>query len=378
MAMDMTFLLIASFPDSLIRFRGHLINDLLTKGFDVHVAVPYKDVDDSVFQALKDKGVNLNYIPLERTGINPLKDFKLLVSLYRLMLKIRPVHVLTYTVKPVIYGSFAAWSARVPNRFALITGLGYAFTNSNFSSKRKLLRTIIQYLYRFTIDKVDKVFFQNPDDEKLFRKLGILPGKIKSLVVNGSGVDVSEYSVTSLPFTPKFLLIARLLGDKGIREYVAAARIIKAKYPQSIFHLVGWIDDNPDAISQQELDSWTEAKLINYIGRLSDVRTAIADSSVYVFPSYYREGTPRTILEAMSMGRAIVTTDSPGCRETVIDGYNGFIVPVKNVSGLVTAVEAFITKPELIESMGARSRQIAEKKYDVHKVNAMMFKEMGI
>ena len=161
------------------------------------------------------------------------------------------------------------------------------------------------------------------------------------------------------------------------RSYAQAAEQVRARHPRARFGLVGWIDDNPDAITQIELDRWVSAGTIEFLGRLEDVRPAIADCHVYVLPSYYREGIPRTLLEAMAMGRAIITTDAPGCRETVVDGENGFLVPVKSVSALVEAMERFIAEPTLAERMGRRSRQIAEEKYDVNEVNAHMLREMG-
>jgi glycosyltransferase involved in cell wall biosynthesis len=321
-------------------------------------------------------GVSVHGISLQRTGVNPLKDFCSLYFLYRLIKRINPDYVLGYTVKPVIYGTLAAWFARVPNRFALITGLGYAFTGEP-TGPRRLLRRFIQNLYRFSLSCADKVFFQNPDDELLFRELGLLKSSVPSCIVNGSGVDVSEYQVSPLPSQPVFLLIARLLGDKGVREYAAAAMQVRSRYPSARFLLVGWIDDNPDAISQLELDAWVESGVIEYLGKLSDVRPAINQSSIYVLPSY-REGTPRTVLEAMAMGRAIITTDAPGCRETVVDGDNGFLVPVRNVPMLVEAMLDLASNPEVVAHMGARSRLIAEKKYDVHNVNAIMLREMGL
>lgn len=160
--------------------------------------------------------------------------------------------------------------------------------------------------------------------------------------------------------------------------YVEAANLIKRSRPEVTFSLVGWIDENPGAITKEELDEWIESGTIKYFGRLDDVRNALGACSVFVLPSFYPEGTPRTILEAMAMGRPVITTDAPGCRETVVDGDNGFLVPVKSVEPLAAAMLKFIEKPELIERMGARSRAIAEEKYDVHKVNAVMLKEMGI
>ena len=370
------FLLVASFPDSLIQFRGPLIDALLEAGNDVHVAVPDSAPGGEVAVALASKGVRVHGIPLQRTGLNPIRDLKLLLSLVALMLRLRPRFVLSYTIKPVVYGSIAAWLVGVKHRFALVTGLGYAFTGTA-SGKRALLRRLIQRLYRFALKRTHRVFFQNPDDEALFRELRLLPEIVPSSVVNGSGVDVAEYSVAPLPDKPCFLLIARLLGDKGVREYAQAAQLVKAVYPQAVFRLVGWIDDNPDAITQRELDQWVDSGLLDFLGRLHDVRPAISDCSVYVLPSY-REGTPRTVLEAMAMGRAVITTDAPGCRETVVDGDNGFLVPVNDVNALADAMIKMIDTPGLAASLGERSRRIAEEKYDVHKVNAAMLEGMGI
>jgi glycosyltransferase involved in cell wall biosynthesis len=197
-------------------------------------------------------------------------------------------------------------------------------------------------------------------------------------VVNGSGVDVGSFAVAPLPAGPvRFLLIGRLLGDKGVREYAQAAQAVRQQYPNVQFTLVGMIDSNPNSIAQAELDAWVADGRLAFLGSMADVRPAIAASSVYVLPSY-REGTPRTVLEAMAMGRPIITTDAPGCRETVVDGDNGFLVPVKSVEALVQAMVRFIQDPALAPRMGARSRQIAEAKYDVHQVNAVMLREMGL
>ena len=377
----MKFLLIAGFADSLLGFRKALIIALIDKGLEVHVAAPDLLENQVTSLNLKNLGVITHDISMQRTGTNPVADSKALFALYFLIKGIKPDYVMGYTVKPVIYGTLAAWLARVPQRFALITGLGFSFTVEN-DNKRSHIRAVVQGLYRTALRRCQTVFFQNPDDEVLFRKLNILSNQNRTCVVNGSGVDLFEYSVALLPITNdeidiRFLLIARLLGDKGIREYAQAARTIKAKYPHAQFDLVGWIDENPDAIEQQELDSWVEDGLFTFWGKLTDVQAAISASSVYVLPSY-REGTPRTVLEAMAMGRPIITTDAPGCRETVVDNYNGYLVPIKAVDELVLAMEKFILNPDLIVSMGMASRALAEKKFDVHSVNKSMLKAMGL
>lgn len=379
----MKYLIIASYPASILKFRGALIKALQDKGFEIHIAAPEFEIFPEEYESLTALDYVVHPIPMQRTGTNPLNDAKTLSALYVLIKKVQPSHVMGYTIKPVIYGSLAAKLARVPHRFALITGLGYAFQGADEQDYRKSnLQKIMHKLYSVALASTHKVFFQNPDDEALFKSMGILMPKASTTVVNGSGVDISEYSVQ--PFAtiddiliPRFLLIARLLGDKGVREYAQAAKIIKDKYPQAQFDLVGWIDDNPDAIEQKELDNWINEGLFNFWGKLDDVKPAIAASSIYVLPSY-REGTPRTVLEAMAMGRPIITTDAPGCRETVIDGYNGYLVPVKAVEELAAAMERFIVNPELIIEMGKASRQLVEEKFDVNAVNQSMLEAMGL
>jgi glycosyltransferase involved in cell wall biosynthesis len=370
----MKFLFVAGFAESILLFRGHLIEALQEMGLEVHVAAPELPADSPVRAKLVKQGLVVHSIPLCRTGMNPFRDLKALWALWRLMRSISPDYLLTYTVKPVVYGSLAAFLGRVPKRFALITGLGYAFQGDG---QRGVLRNLVEVLYRISLRCVDKVFFQNPDDEALFRARSILASGMASVIVNGSGVDLEKFVATPVPEQPRFLLIARLLGDKGVREYAEAASILKKKYPKATFVLVGWIDSNPDAIKKKELEQWVAAGTIIYLGRMSDVRPAITDASVYVLPSY-REGTPRTVLEAMAMGRAIVTTDAPGCRETVVNGENGFLIPVKSIDALVSAMEQFILDPELAHLMGKRSREIACQKFAVNMVNAKMLSEMGI
>jgi glycosyltransferase involved in cell wall biosynthesis len=373
----MRVLVIAGMAESLVNFRGPLLKAMSQSGVNVHVAAPGLSVSSSLSEMLLLQGFAVHDVPLRRAGTNPFADLRTFGVLWMLMRRIRPDAVLGYTIKPVTYGMLAAWLSRVPKRYALITGLGYAFTGDG-SGMRGWVRRLVQGLYRLALGRAHKVFFQNPDDESLFRRLGLLQAATPSVVVNGSGVDVASFNMADLPLgSPHFLLIARLLVDKGIREYVQAAQRIKENHPNVQFSLVGWIDENPDAIHQSELDAWIQAGYISFIGRLQDVRPAIAQCTVYVLPSY-REGTPRTVLEAMAMGRPIITTDAPGCRETVVDGENGFLVPVKSVEALVHAMESFILDPYLGVKMGAISRQIAEKKYDVNKVNDVLLREMGL
>ena len=368
-------LVIAGLAESILNFRGDLLRAFQSKGLEIHVAAPGLADDSGLRRDLEACGWVVHDIPLRRAGMNPLADLRTLWNLWRLMRRVKPDWVLPYTIKPVIYGILAARLAGVPGRYAMITGLGYSFMGN---AERSRLAQLVRGLYRVALRPASKVFFQNGDDERLFRQLNLLKPDTPSCVVNGSGVNIAQFEVAPLPDSGlSFLLIARLLGDKGVREYVSAARKVKEKYPDVRFSLVGWIDGNPDGISSGELASWVGEGVIDYLGRLSDVRPAIASHTVYVLPSY-REGKPRTVLEAMAMGRPIITTDAPGCRETVIDGVNGFVVPVKSAEALVQAMLRFIEEPGLAERMGAQSRAIAERKYDVHKVNEVVMREMGI
>ena len=379
----MKFLLISSFLPSVLNFRGKLLEAINQQGLEIHIIAPDLALFKTEQQKLEALGYYVHEVPIQRTGTNPVADLKTLRATYNLMKKIKPDYVLSYTIKPVIYGTLAAWLAKAPHRFALITGLGYAFQNVEYGSKRSFFQKIVHGLYQQALSHSHKVFFQNPDDLKLFQDLKLLQPNSPTIVVNGSGVNITDFNVLPFPVNTQnksklsFLLIARLLGDKGVREYAEAAKLIKQQHPEVEFHLVGWIDENPLAIRQQELDQWVASNILKYWGKLTDVRPAIAESSVYVLPSY-REGTPRTVLEAMAMGRAIITTDAPGCRETVTDGDNGFLVEVKSVESLVKAMEKLILQPELIAQMGSRSREIALHKYDVHQVNAHMMQEMGL
>lgn len=368
-------LLIAAIPDSIVSFRGRLIEALVADGCDVHVAVPGIHNEPSIADAIRALGASVHQISLSRTGINPVADFVSILSMFILMRRLQPHVTLPYTIKPVIYGTFAAWLARVPRRYALITGLGFAFTGA----RRGVIPAVVKALYLRSLSLVHKAFFQNPDDRADLVSLGVLHPSVKCVIVNGSGVDVDEYAFSPLnpDSAPIFLMIARLLGDKGVREFADAAGRVKHLRPGARFQLAGWIDSNPDAISQRELGEWTKSGAIEYLGRLSDVRPALKAATGYVLPSY-REGTPRTVLEAMAVGRAIITTNVPGCRETVVDGENGILVPPRSSEMLAGAMLKLIDDRALAAEMGRMSRRFAEDRYDVRKVNAVMLREMEV
>ncbi|MFH2058532.1 MAG: glycosyltransferase family 4 protein [Pseudomonadota bacterium] len=365
--------IIGSFAESVIDFRGPLMKEMVDQGHMVFACVP--NAETKIKNQLTEMGVRYQDIKINRTGMNPLQDFFTLIGLYQLFKKIKPDIVLCYTVKPVIYASIAAKIAGVKNIYSMITGLGYAFIGKKI--KNQIIGKIVQFLYRIGLKGNRHVFFQNKDDLSLFQQLNIISTKGKSVLINGSGVDLNFYKKMPFPQKTSFLLIARLLTDKGVREYVEAARLIRKEAPDIKFKIAGWIDDNPACISKAELSAWISQGYIEYLGKLQDVRPAIESSSVYVLPSY-REGMPRTVLEAMSMGRPVITTDAPGCRETVEHGKNGFLVPVKDIINLKAAMEFFIKSPGLIQKMGKKSRALAEKKFDVQKVNQNILTVMGL
>jgi glycosyltransferase involved in cell wall biosynthesis len=326
-------------------------------------------------RTLSEWGIAFRSIPLARAGLSPIGDLQTLSALRLLIRREKPELILAYTAKPVIYANLASRLETGPPVFSLITGLGYGFGSA--SIRQKAVSRVVQTLYRHALKRSAGVFFQNGDDEGVFRSMGLLPPHVPVTVVNGSGVDLDWYLPRPLPKQPVFLLVARLLADKGIREFVTAARQLKQQYPHARFQIVGDLDPNPMSVSQKEVMQWGEGGAIEYLGELEDIRPAMANAKVYVLPSY-REGTPRTVLEAMAMGRPIITTDAPGCRETVVHGRNGFLVPVRDVEALRVAMERFIVEPELASTMGAESLTIARDKYDVHKVNAVILQAMGL
>lgn len=379
-------LLISNSSKSVLNFRGKLIEAFQKAGLEVIVLLSDSNENEEIVKILHDRGCKVESFHLNRAGVNVFDDLRTLSDLYKIISRYQPDYVLGYTIKPVIYGSIAAKFAGVSKIYSLITGLGYAFISlDNPDHKVSYVQKIVFKLYKLALSFCTKVFFQNSDDAELFHKMKLVNSE-KTIVVNGSGVDLSHYTydITILnnthaetPLT--FTMLGRIIGDKGIREYIGAVRKIKEKYGNRvIFQLAGGLDSNPTAIQQAELDSWVKEGLIKYLGRLKDVRPTITNSHVFVLPSY-REGTSRSILEAMSIGRPIITTNVPGCRQLVENGKNGFLAEAKSIESLEDAIEKIINlSTEELVQMGVHSRRIVEEKYDVHKVNAHMMREMGL
>ncbi|WP_216594702.1 glycosyltransferase family 4 protein [Halomonas sp. PR-M31] len=367
----MDVLFVAGNARSLIANRGDLIREMLESNLDVAAAVPTRDY----LAEVENLGIKIFPFDIGRTGINPISDLRAIFALLSIIKQCKPKVVFSYTIKPVIYGSISARVAKVPKVYSMITGLGHVFTT--YSLRTRIIRWLVTKLYRVGVSCSDLVFFQNPDDVNDFTKLGIVRDKEKIVRINGSGVDTQQFAQQPLPKgTPTFLFIGRILTEKGIAEFVEAATNVKENYPNTRFVAVGPYDSSlPHSVESTQFEKWKNNSAVDFFDAVKDVRPWLAKCTVFVLPSY-REGTPRSVLEAMSVGRAIITSDAPGCRETVIDGFNGFLVPPGKVDPLKNAMEIFLKDPKLVTTMSDASRKIAVEKYDVHKVNKIILEAM--
>ncbi|EGQ9935149.1 glycosyltransferase family 4 protein [Vibrio vulnificus] len=368
----MKIILLGVLPSSLTNFRGELIKEYVSTGFPVETYCSGATPED--IEKVNSLGASCNNYSVARNGLNPIKDLVTLFQLSKLTRKVGNKKILAYTIKPVIWGGVASRLSSTTSFYALVTGLGYAFQPGG--KLKTALNNLVKNLYKIALKSANAVIFQNPDNMQVFIDQGIVP-KEKCFLVNGSGVDLSHYEKEPLSNKPHFLLIARLLGDKGIREYAKAAAVVKQQYPEAEFHLVGPEDPSPDGIQISEVNQWHESGVINYHGATTDVRPFIKACNIFVLPSYH-EGMPRTVLEAMAMGRPVLTTNVPGCKETVVNGENGWLVEKANVEQLAERMIWFIEHPEQWKIMGDKGHQMANEKFDVHKVNAEILKIMGL
>jgi len=358
---------------SLINFRAPLIRTMVERGHEVFAIAAH--MDDATASTLRSLGAEPLSVNLDRTSFNPLAALRSAAELRKLFERIRPEVVIAYTIKPITLGAPAARATGVPRFVPLVTGLGYAFTGG-WEPKRLLSRAAATLLYIRAFRASSIAVFQNKDDLSDFRRLRVLPAGVETAVIDGSGVDLDHFCEVPPPPDVSFLMIARLLKDKGVREFGEAARRLKREHPDARVSLVGFLDGSPDSVSEAELRE-IQAGGVAYLGGMSDVRLPLADHSIYVLPSY-REGTPRSVLEAMATGRAIITTDAPGCRETVVDGENGLLVAPRDGNSLFDAMLRLAREPQRIAPMGRVSRRLAEERYDVHKVNAALLRHAGL
>lgn len=368
-------LIVGSDVSMLYKFHAPLIRCLIEAGHQVNLASP--PGDPAMPAALEALGACWTAYPLSRTGMNPLRDAGSLFALWRLMKRVKPEVTVCYTPKPVIYGNLAAWFAGVPSRYALITGLGYAFTGEA-RGRRGQVQALMRALYRVSLSAASGVMFQNPDDREELISRQVLSRKGRTAVFDGCGVDIDAFRPAPPPTGPiTFVMVGRLVADKGLREFAAAARQIRQMKRAARFLVVGGADTNPEAVSVAEVRGWVEAGDLDWIGPVSDVRQTLAAGHVFVLPSY-REGLPQSILEAMASGLAIITTDVPGCRETVANGLNGLIVPARDAEALAQACMILINDPTRVEVMGRESRWLAETRFESGRVSRAILSFLGL
>ncbi len=373
-------LIVCDSSHTLLNFRGKLMGKMALKN-EVHVFTPRIE-QENVQEKLLEMGVFIHISALNGSNVSVLSDLRFIISLYKLIKKLKPHVFFPYTFKPVIYGTFLAKYRRVKLITPMLTGLGYNFTST--ASGNRLVKRITHFLLKSSLRPSDalRVIFQNNDDLNTLKHLKILNQKHQAYVVNGSGVDLDHYTY-ALPSTQPliFLMIARLINAKGISEYYEAAKSIRRRFPDVVFKLIGPYHDNIDAIDHALYKKIVNREVIDYLGELDDVRFQIEHSSVMVLPSYYGEGVPRSVLEGMSMGRPVITCDSVGCRETINpdpNQPNGFLIPVKNVTALVEKMEHFILHSKDVVQYGKQARSYAKEKFDVNIVNAELFKIMQL
>lgn len=334
------------------------------RGWEVHVAAP---ADPALAARLAAEGYHFHAIPLARGGLNPLAELRLLWALWRLCRQVRPRLAHLVSIKPVIWGGIAARLAGVPAAVHAITGLGFLFIRQD--AKAAMMRRLLEPLYRFALRHRNSIaIFQNPDDLDAFRARRLLSGP--QVMIRGCGVDMQKFHDRPEPpvsaAAPAVVMFpARLLGDKGVREFAAAAMALTARGISARFVLVGRPDpDNPTDVGPAQLQQWIDSGALEYWGFAEDMPAMLARAHVIVLPSY-REGLPRGLIEAAAIGRAIVTTDAPGCREVVRHEENGLLVPVADATATAAAIERLLADAALRRRLAARGREIAVSEFSV-------------
>ena len=347
----------------LVSFWSMLIALLKEKGHAVTCLVPAGDPEaEATLQSL---GARIRNFPLDNKGLNPVHDLKTCLALYKVFREERADILYASTIKSVIYGVPMAALAGIKARYAMITGLGYMFEAD--SPVKKLLTCVASLLYHISLSFA-----------RTFREWHCLPGDAHVVMTKGTGVDIDKFAVEPQPQgVPTFLLVGRLLEAKGLYEYAEAARLVKKAHPEVRFQLLGAPETSRGGVPMQTIKEWEREGVIEYLGVTRDVRPYVGQANVVVLPSW-REGLPCSLMEAMSMGRAIVATDVPGCRDVVSEGRNGFLVPVRTPEALAKALEAFLEDDALAARMGQEGRAIAETELDARKAADLILKVMKL
>ncbi len=366
----MRICIVATSGISLTNFRGRLIRKFVEEGNEV-VCISIEP-PEKMAESVEALGASYYQVEGSRTGIGIGSGLKMIGDYKKAFRDIKPDMCFLYMSKPVAFGGIGAILAKVPEINILVNGLENAYYRHTF--KDFIVRCVMNFFYH-TVSRHSKcVFIQNSNDRDFFLRKKLSKPE-NTYVVNGSGVDMEHFSKKPLPKEPVFLMVARLLWSKGIREYLSAIELVKQKHPNAKFMLVGGLDSNDEAITQRQLDDFIEKYDIEYCGFAEDVRPFIEKASVFVLPSYH-EGTPRSTLEAMSMGRAVLTTTAPGCNDTVEDGVNGYKVPVGDSELLAEYMCELIEDADKRSKMGEESYRICKEKYEVSLVNKFMMDRM--
>lgn len=365
----MKFMMITTYATP-TNMRRELLEAVAARGHEIVVVAPTPSgVMAGPMRELGGTYVEWN---VSRTAMNPRADLAAAKSLYAAVRQHRPDVVLIYQIKAVLLAPVVAKLAGVRHVVVLVNGLGSVFDDQGYGLTRQA--RVARLLYGLSLRSANTVVFHNHDDPKLLERMRILRPNLERQVVPGSGVDTQKLRpVPTTSFSPTFTLIGRLLVSKGVRDFVAAARTIKARYPHAIFRLAGQIEasNHPDRIPEAEVEGWVRTGTVDYCGFTSDIQALLATTTVFVLPSY-REGLPRTSIEALAMGLPVVTTDVPGCRDTVEDGVNGFLVPARDAAALANRIERYITAPDLVTTHGRASRKRALALFDIDLVNQLM------
>lgn len=375
-------ILIGTTGSSLYGFRSDLIKKLVSDEYQVYAFT--SEYSESCLEKIKALGAIPVCYELSRGGLNPFSDIASTIQLIKRIKAIQPDLVFSYFTKPVVYGSLAAKISKVPTVIGMIEGLGSPFTvhRDGQSLKMRIIRFVQVSLYRIVFPFLDKIIFLNPDDPIELIELNEIKCKKGAVEVLGPiGLNLSDYEFKQWneDQSISFIFIARLIAEKGIFEFIEAAKIVKKMYPQAIFKIIGGLDSqNPYGLTQDELDDVIDSGIVEYPGFVTNVAERIQDSAVFVLPSYYREGVPRSTQEAMAIGRPVITTDVPGCRETVVDGLNGYLVPKWDSAALANKMCYFIEHPHRINEMGLESFKIAQEKFDAEKINLRLIEIMGL
>lgn len=395
----MKVIVLTADANTLIYHRGDLIREIAESGCEV-VTSAAEDYPH-VRQFMNELGGRHEPIRMVRSRVNLIRDRETWLDMFRLFRRERPDALFAYTIKSVLYGCPIARLAGVPKVYALLPGLGFTFVKQT-TLKGRMLQAVSKLLHRFALKRADVIFMQNEDDKRLFEELKLLPSGIPFHVTAGSGVNIEEFPHVPLGQDAavvgggalRFVLVSRLLLSKGVAVFAEAARKVKKEFPEAEFHLVGPFDPNPNRVEESTVEGWVKEGLLTHHGMVRDVAAILRGMHVFVLPTWYREGVPHATLEALAMGRAVITTDSVGAKECVLltekgkgqrdsgeallEGENGFLTRIQDVDAVADAMKRCLKDRRALIAMGTSSRRLAEEVFDVKIVNDIILRAMEL